>query len=183
MKALQNFKVALTAVSLLWLVHLLNLLVPVDLRFFGLRPRLISGLQGIVFAPFLHHDIVHLIANTGALLMLLTISLSISRKLTILALLIIACLGGGLVWLFALSDAVHIGASGVIFGLIGFLVFLGFFREEWKTLLFSLAVLFLYGGAFFALLTPVAGVSWTGHFFGFLSGVMAAWWMRATKIN
>jgi membrane associated rhomboid family serine protease len=170
----QNIQIALVIVTMLWVVHVLNLVLPVDLRLYGVRPRSIDGLWGILATPFLHGGFGHLLANSGALAILLTVSLSFSRKLTMFAVLIIAVGGGGLVWLFGASNTVHIGASGIIFGLIGFLMFMGVFRREWKAMLFSLAVFFCYGGALFSFFSFEPGISWTGHFFGFGSGVLAA---------
>jgi membrane associated rhomboid family serine protease len=170
----QNIQIALVVVTMLWLVHVLNLFLPIDLRLYGVRPRSIDGLWGILATPFLHGGFGHLLANTGALAILLAVSLSFSRKLTILALLIIVVGGGGLVWLFGTSNTVHIGASGIVFGLIGFLMFIGVFRRQWKALIFSLAVFFCYGGALLSFFRLEPGISWTGHFFGFGSGVLAA---------
>jgi membrane associated rhomboid family serine protease len=181
MKVRQNLQIVLVAVAIVWLVHLLSLVLPIDFRLYGLRPRRLDGLWGIALTPFLHGGFGHLIANTSALFVLLTVSLSLSRKLTIKALLIISLLGGGLVWLFGGSNTVHIGASGIIFGLIGFLMFMGVFRREWIALVFSIAIFFCYGGALLSLLVYVPGISWTGHFFGFLSGVLAAWWTKAER--
>jgi len=172
-----NIQIALGIVAVPWLVHFLNLIIPLDLRIYGLRPRHIDGLRGIAFTPFLHGGFDHLIANTGALLILLVVSLTFSRKLTFTALSIILILGGGLVWLFGAGNTVHIGASGIIFGLIGFLMFLGIFRGELKALIFSTVIFLLYGGALFSLLYYIPGISWTGHFFGFVAGVLAAWWV------
>ncbi|MEJ2170582.1 MAG: rhomboid family intramembrane serine protease [Desulfobacterales bacterium] len=147
----------------------------VDLRLYGLRPRNIDSLPGIIFAPFLHVDIAHLIANTGAFFVLLTVALVYKRKLAIKALLIIIMAGGSLVWLLGNGNAVHIGVSGVIFGLIGFLMSLGVFRREWKALVISAAVLVLYGGVVQSLLIYRSGTSWSGHLFGFMSGILAGW--------
>jgi membrane associated rhomboid family serine protease len=181
MKLSHNIQFALTVIAILWLVYLADLFLPVDLRHYGLRPRQISGLAGIVFAPLLHGSLRHLAANSGALFFLLIISLSFSRKLTLSALLMIAIVGGGLVWLIGGSNTVHIGASGIIFGLIGFLMSLGLFRREWGSLALSLVVFFFYGGALFTAFIPGPGISWSGHVCGFLSGVMAAWWLRKAK--
>ena len=163
------------------MIFLIDFLLPIDLRTYGLRPRSMDGLWGIVLSPFLHSDVRHLAANTGALFILLAVSLSYNRKLTIIALWIIACMGGGLVWVFGKSQTIHIGASGIVFGLIGFLMCIGFFRREWKALIFSLVILFLYGGALFSLLVYKQGISWSGHFFGFLSGVFAAWLTKSKR--
>ena len=84
---------------------------------------------------------------------------------------------------FGTANTIHIGASGLIFGLIGFLLFSGIFRREWTALFVSLAIGFFYGGALLSLLSVVPGISWSGHFFGFLAGVMAAWWTKANKTS
>ena len=177
----KNLKIALAAVAFLWIVYLLNLTIAYDLRLLGLRPRDLNGLLGILMAPLLHLDIKHLVANSGAFFFLIAISMSFSRKLTVKAILIIILVGGGLVWLLGSSESIHIGASGVIFGLIGFLMFLGIFRREWMALVFSALIFVLYGGAIFSLLIYVPGISWAGHIFGFLSGILAAWWTKIEK--
>ena len=181
MKIRQNIQTALAAVAILWLMFFINLALPIDLRLYGLRPRHLDGLAGILLTPFLHVDLRHLTANSGVLFVLMTVSLSFSRKLTFRALWIIVLLGGGLVWLSGNEGTIHIGVSGVIFGLIGFLMCLGLFRRDWKALVISLAIFVLYGGALQMLFIYVPGVSWTGHLFGFLTGVLAAWWMRKAK--
>jgi membrane associated rhomboid family serine protease len=183
MKIGQNLQTASTAAATLWLVHVIDMFLPIDLRLYGLRPRQLDSLPGIVFTPFLHIDLRHLMANSGILMVLLTVSLSFSRKLTLKALWIIVLVGGSLVWLSGKEGTIHIGASGVIFGLIGFLISLGIFRRDWKALIISLAIFLLYGGALQSLLIYVPGISWTGHLFGFISGVLAAWWTRTTRKN
>jgi len=178
MKISQNIQIAFAAIAILWLVFFFNLVLPIDLRIFGILPRHANGLPGILAAPFLHGNIQHLTANTGALFILLAVSLTYSRAQTLKALLVITLLGGGMVWLVGASGTVHIGASGVIFGLIGYLMSLGLFRRDWKAVLMSIAIFLLYGGALSSLLIYVPGISWSGHLFGFLSGVLAAWWVR-----
>jgi membrane associated rhomboid family serine protease len=181
MKVRKNLQIALVAVSIPWLVYLVDLFLPVDLRLYGIRPRNIEGLWGIVFSPFLHANYGHLIANTGALFVLLFVALAFRRNLTLIALLIIAVLGGGLVWVFSDVNTIHIGSSGIIFGLIGFLIFSGVFRREWRALAVSVLICLIYGGALFSLFYYMPGISWTGHFFGFFAGVLAAWWTKAKK--
>lgn len=181
MKISQNLRIAFTAIAILWLVYFTNLLLPIDLRRYGLQPQQLDGLAGIVFTPFLHVDLRHLIANSGILFILLSVSLSFSRKLTFRALWIIVLVGGGLVWVSGREGTIHVGASGVIFGLIGFLMCLGVFRRDWKALVISLVIFLLYGGVLQSLFIYVPGISWTGHLFGFISGILAAWWTRAAK--
>lgn len=181
-KSHRNLETALIVVVILWLVLLADLLLPVDLRQFGIRPREIDGLAGILSAPFLHANPAHLAANSGALFVLMLVSLSYNRRLTFRAMAIIVFLGGFLVWVFGRPHTIHIGASGLIFGLIGFLLLLGFFRREWSALVVSVIIFFLYGGALLSLLIYVPGVSWSGHVFGFFSGVAAAWFARSGKV-
>jgi membrane associated rhomboid family serine protease len=181
MKIGQNIRFAVAAIIILWLVYFLNLILGIDLRMYGIMPRHMVGLWGIPAAPFLHANLQHLTANSGVLFVLLAVSLSYSRAQTLKALLIITLLGGTLVWLFGMGGSIHIGASGIIFGLIGYLMFLGLFRRNWKAVMISIVISLLYGGALYSLLIYVPGISWSGHLFGFISGVLAAWWGRKSN--
>ncbi len=185
MTIVKNIKTAAAFVAVLWLVHIINIILfygtGFDLRNAGLKPHRIEWLWGIIWAPFLHANFYHLFANSSALLVLFSVALSFSRKLAFVAVFITWIMGGGLVWFFGRTGTTHIGASGIIFGLIGFLVFIGIFRREWKALAVSIIIFFFYGGAVSSLLVHVPGVSWSGHFFGFLSGVTAAWLTREKK--
>ncbi len=174
-KFAENLKIVIGVIGLIWVIHFINPIFPMEFRAYGIRPRLMSGLWGIPLAPFLHGDIGHLMANTGALACLLMISLSLSRQLTVMAVVLITLLGGFLVWGCGTYGTNHIGASGVIFGLLGFLLFAGIFRKDFKSLILSIIVFFLYGGILLSLLVPKTGISWAGHFWGFVAGVFAAW--------
>ena len=173
-----NVEIAAICVALLWGVFFLSLVLPFDLRNYGIRPRSLSGLPGLLLAPFLHAGFRHLISNSLALAPLLFFSLEYSRKLTVEAVLSIALIGGGGIWLFGKSHTVHIGASGIIFGLIGALLAIGLFRREFLALVVSLVVASYYGWALSSLFVVLPGVSWTGHFFGFAAGIFAAWLTR-----
>ena len=169
---------AIHVVGIMWLVFLAEILLPFDLRAQGIRPRSMTGLWGILFCPFLHANLTHLAANSVALFVLLVLSLSFSRRLTTVASAFILLIGGGLVWCLGRVNTVHIGASGWIFGLIGFLITAGAVRKEWRALVFSLLVLVLYGGTLHALLHSEPGISWISHAGGFVAGVLSAWWTR-----
>lgn len=179
MKFNQNIRFAIGTIAVLWAVYFINMLLLFDLRRFGLIPRHTAALWGIAAAPFLHVDIQHLFANSGALFVLLVVALSYDRSMALKAIIIIWFIGGGMVWLLGKGGAIHIGASGIIFGLVGFLMCLGLFRRDWRALIISIMITILYGGALYSLLIYIPGISWTGHLFGFLSGVLAAWWMRS----
>ena len=175
----ENADVALAAVGILWLVFLADKILPADLRGLGIRPRQASGALGILFCPFLHASFTHLAANSVALFVLLTLSLSLGRGITLEVVILTAGIGGFLVWLLGQSGTVYIGASGVIFGLIGFLLAFGLFRRAIRPALMSLMVFALYGGSLLTLFRNQPGVSWLAHAGGFIAGVMSAWWMRA----
>ncbi len=181
MKIADNVEIAVICVASLWVIYFLGLFLPLDLQSHGIRPRSISGLQGLIFAPFLHAGLRHLISNTLALGPLLFIALTFSRKSTFKAVTLIALLGGGATWVFGSGNTVHIGASGIIFGLIGYLLAIGLFRGELTALVVSIIVAFYYGWALFSLFVILPGISWTGHFFGFAAGIFAAWFIRKDK--
>ncbi|MCY7390521.1 MAG: rhomboid family intramembrane serine protease [Leptolyngbyaceae cyanobacterium CAN_BIN12] len=140
---------------------------------FGIIPRNLIGLRGILFAPFLHANLAHLIGNTipfvtlGWLIMLREVS-------DFFVVSVISALVGGLgTWLFG-SPGIHIGASGVIFGYLGYLLSRGYFERKPLSIAMSLFVLVLYGSLIWGLLPFQYGISWEGHLFGFLGGVVSA---------
>ena len=161
-------------VAAIWIVFLADLLLPLEQL--GLIPRTVRGLPGIAASPFLHADFSHVISNTVpllALLMLLAGSRSDSRAVVISIVLV----SGGLLWLFG-REAIHIGASGLVFGLITFLLVSGVLERRWPALLTALLVGLLYGGTLFTGILPFQrGVSWDGHLFGALAGIAMAWWL------
>ncbi len=183
MRLRENLEIVTACVGFLWLVYFIDLFLPLDLRSYGIRPRSIEGLWGLIASPFLHSDFNHLFSNSIALAPLLSIALLYSRKLAFEAAFLSALIGGGFVWLFGAENTVHIGASGVIFGLIGYLLALGLFRRQLTAFVVSLIVFFYYGWTLLSLLVVMPGISWSGHFFGFLSGVLIAWMTRERAVS
>ena len=160
--------------GIIWLVFLLDQFLP--LESYGLRPRNIFGLTGVAAMTFLHGSLGHIMSNTVPLITLL-ILLASSRANSVLIVILITILGGLLLWLFGFSGRIHIGASLLVFGLIGFLITSGlFFERKFVSLLISAFVLFSYGGSLVIGVLPVQqGVSWEGHLYGFVSGVVVAY--------
>lgn len=166
--------VVLRFLGLFWAVELINFLLGWRLDAFGIRPRQLSSLPDILFAPFLHDGFAHLLANTVpfALFGFLTTR---RRKADFYVVFAAGTLLGGLgTWLFG-RDAVHLGASGVIFAFLGFLMGRGLFEQGFGAVVLSVVVTVLWGGMLWQI-TPFvgAGISWEGHLFGFLSGVWVA---------
>ena len=162
-------------VGVLWIVFLLDLLIPVDFNDLGLDPRRLTGLVGIVTMPFLHADFRHLMSNSVPLLILLTL-LAGSRAKSWEIVGETLFLGGALLWLFGRS-ANHIGASGLVFGLIAFLIVSGLLEKRLLPLMVSLIVGFFYGGTLFWGVLPTVGaaVSWDGHLCGAVAGTLVAY--------
>ncbi|MEA2042012.1 MAG: rhomboid family intramembrane serine protease [Bacteroidota bacterium] len=175
----KDIKPALVIILLIWLVFLISIIVPsIELRSMGIRPRTIDGLWGILFTPFLHGSWSHIISNTIPLLILLPILFTVYKSVKYRTLLISLLLGGLLVWLLAGSNSNHIGASGIVFALIGFVITAGIIKLNFLSILIAAGVVVLYGGATLKGFVPEEGISWQGHLFGAMSGVFSAWVLR-----
>ena len=178
----QEGKTLLTVVGIFWIIEIIDsVFFQGNLDRLGIQPRNLVGLRGIIFAPFLHGGFGHLIANTIPFITLgwLTMIQEISDfyVVSILA----AIIGGIGVWLFAGAGSIHIGASILIYGYLGFLLFRGFFQKNLPSILVSVIVFFLYGGLIFGVLPSQMGVSWQGHLFGFIGGIIAAFAIAKEK--
>lgn len=141
---------------------------------YGIRPRTLIGLRNIAFAPLLHAGFGHLLANTLPFLVLgwfVTLhGLRAFWRVTLVA----ALVSGAAIWLFAGSRSVHLGLSGVIFGYLGYLLARGYRERSLLALVLALLALIFYGGMLWGLVSWQPGVSWLGHLFGFIGGILAA---------
>lgn len=148
---------------------------------FGIRPRQVEGLWGILFAPFLHGSPQHLLANTVPLLLLgWLVMLRDGRHF--LPVTLLAMLGAGLTaWTLGAPGSVHIGASGVVFGYLGFLILAGWFARSAGAIALSIVVTLLWGGLVFGVLPGQPGISWQAHLGGFVGGVLAARWLAPRR--
>lgn len=166
----QELTGVLSFIGFIWVVFLLEFVVPFDLLSFGVTPRTARGLIGIPVSPFLHANLEHIVSNTLPLFVLLTL-LAGSRARSWEVVTEIILLSGLLLWACG-RPATHIGASGLIFGLIAFLIVSGWLERRFVAILISIAVTFLYGGALLSGVIPRLGshVSWDGHLFGAVAG-------------
>ena len=141
----------------------------------GIIPRTEGGLDGVLWAPLLHGGWDHLVANTLPFLLFgfLAMAAGIGRFVAVTA--IIWIVGGLGVWLFAPPGASHIGASGVIFGWLAFLLVRGFVARSLKQIGLAAVLFSFWGGLLWGVLPGQPGISWQGHLFGALAGVLAAW--------
>ncbi len=170
-----HIKVLLGILVVLWLVTLLDYLIPaVDFTQYGIIPRKVSGLWGILTAPFLHADWQHLLANTLPLVILGWLTMLRGMKVFVVVVLICWIVSGLGVWALG-GEYTHVGASGIIFGLFGYLLLRAYFERSLTSLLIACAVGFGYGGMVWGLLPLEKHISWLGHIFGFAGGALAAW--------
>ncbi|HEX9984001.1 MAG TPA: rhomboid family intramembrane serine protease [Thermoanaerobaculia bacterium] len=159
-------------IALMWVVHFLRVVLPGSVVY-GIIPRTAEGLAGIVMAPFLHMNLQHLWSNTIPLAILGAVVLlrGSNQFLSIFAM--TALFSGFGTWIFG-SRGMHIGASGVVFGLAGFLIFRGLFERTFAALVIAIVIAVAYWQMILIGLVPQEGIGWAGHFFGFVGGAVAA---------
>lgn len=164
-------------VALLWISEIIDTVLRGGLDGYGIRPRSEEGLWGIAMAPLLHGGFGHLQANTGPLLVLgfLVAIVSVGRWLAVMA--VVWLVSGIGVWLVAPPASVTIGASGLVFGLLTYLLVAGFLERKPGRILVGVVVFLVYGTILLGVLPGQPGVSWQGHLFGAVGGVLAAWWL------
>jgi len=169
------------ALAFMWAVFLATALSGGELLSLGVIPRTTIGLRGILFAPFLHGSLAHIIANSipffvlGWLVML-------RDSGHFLPVTLFAIVGSGVAaWLLGAPGSVHIGASGVVFGYLGFLILSGWYARSVASILLSLLVTVLWGGMVIGVMPGQAGISWQAHLGGFLGGVLAARMFRLRR--
>jgi membrane associated rhomboid family serine protease len=178
-----RMKLLVGAVALMWAVFLATALSGGELLSLGVIPRTMIGLRGILFAPFLHGSLAHIIANSipffvlGWLVML-------RDSGHFLPVTVFAMVGSGVAaWLLGAPGSVHIGASGVIFGYLGFLILGGWYARSLASILLSLLVIALWGGMVIGVMPGQPGISWQAHLGGFIGGVLAARMFRLRRQN
>ena len=170
-----QFNIIGTCLLIFWGIEIVNQLFFGDrLDYFGIIPRNIIGLRGIILSPFLHADFMHLLANTVPFAILGWFVMLQETSDFFLVTLLSALFSGVGVWLFAQPNSITVGASGVIFGYLGFLMFRGIFQRNIPSIALSLIVFFLYGGMIWGVLPSNPHVSWLAHLFGFIGGVWTA---------
>ena len=171
---IHKIRFPLFALISLWMVKIVEVVSGVRLYFLGIYPREWSGLPGIFTSPFIHSSWGHLASNSMPLLVLMAIMVIFYKKVFANSIISIMLGEGIMVWLFA-RPSYHIGASGVVYGLIAFVFWTGIFKKNAKSVVLSLIVLTLYAGSVESVF-PDAGknISWESHLFGALVGLVVA---------
>jgi membrane associated rhomboid family serine protease len=172
---------ALAFVALIWVIQLSNWGLELDLERFGVRPRQLTGLPGILLAPLVHAGFTHLIANSLPLVVLGTTILHLYPK-SALRVLPAVYLGPGVaVWLFGRSS-IHVGASGLVYGLFSYILVAGIIRRDRRAIAASLLVCFMYGALVWGVLPIKPAFSWETHLAAALIGVVLAIMLRRLDI-
>ena len=170
-------------VVVIWLVKFYEIIFHYDLTFLGLAPLKTSGLIGIITSPFLHENFAHLFANSFPFFILASLLFYFYREIAWRILVLIWLMTGLWVWVFARGEYVHIGISGIVYGLASFLFCSGILRRDSRLLAVTLLVTFIYGGivwGIFPQLFPTKNISWESHLMGLLSGaILAVYYRRA----
>ena len=167
------------SVLVIWTVYWYEIRFQVNLNQYGIYPRSVKGLKGIVFSPFLHGSVDHLYNNSIPLAMLTAALVYFYRKIAFKVLLFGVLLSGSITWLIA-RPSYHIGASGLIYVLATFIFFKGIFSKYYRLVALSLIVVFIYGGLLWYIFPLKEGISWEGHLGGFITGLVLAITLRAT---
>ncbi len=172
---LKEFKVLIVSITIFWVIEILDKFVfNNSLDSYGIQPHSLVGLRGILFAPFLHGGFAHLIANTIPFLTLGWLTMIQETSDFYIASIVSALVGGLGVWLFAAPNSVHIGASILIYGYLGFLLLRGYFQKNFPSIALSIFVAVVYGSFIWGVFPSDVRVSWQGHLFGFIGGAIAA---------
>lgn len=173
-----NLHYVLITIGVLWIIQCINFMLHYRLNIFGILPRTLTGLPGVLLAPLLHGSFGHLLFNSLPLFLLMNLALLAGTSEFIIVTLLITTLSGLCVWLLG-RKALHVGASGLIMGYAGYLITNAILQPSIITVLLII-FFFYYFGALFASLMPTEGTSWESHLFGLLAGLVVSYFNLAT---
>ena len=165
------FRIPLVIVFTMWFVYWIEIHYGFNFTRYGINPRKITGLKGVVFSPFIHGSTSHLFNNSVPVFVFLSMLFYFYKEISLKILLYGTILTGCLTWLIG-SEGYHIGMSGVVYLLFSFIFFSGVFRRHFRLISVSLVVIFLYGSMFWYVFPIEKGMSWEGHLSGLLVGFL-----------
>jgi membrane associated rhomboid family serine protease len=160
-------------VALIWVIEFINFFLGHRLSSWGILPRTLTGLKGIPLSPFLHSSIMHALFNTIPFAVLGGFVMLHGKQVFFETSIIIIFAGGTALWLFGRSSC-HVGASGLVFGYFGYLVLRAWYERSLKSFVIAFFTVSLYGGILWGLMPTFSRISWEGHLFGMLAGILAA---------
>jgi len=178
-KVVSSIAISFLFIFVLLLIRVFETYTGFDLTRFGIYPRKASGLIGVLTSPLIHADFSHLVSNSITLFVLMFILFYSYRKSALRVFLIVYVFSGLTVWLLA-RPAYHIGASGIVYGLLSYLFFIGVLRKDTRSIALSLLITFLYGGLVWGVLPIDPDVSFESHLLGAIAGAVCAIIFRRT---
>ncbi len=173
----QAIKYPLFFVFLMWSLHIIKVLGGFHWNIYGIHPREADGLIGILMSPLLHSGFKHLMSNTIPLFLMFTLISLFYSKVAKVSFIAIYLLTGISVWFFG-RHVYHIGASGVVYGLISFVFWSGIFRKNFKSVILTIIIIFLYSGYIAGVFPGQEGISWESHLLGAIVGMLVAFIVR-----
>lgn len=174
-KAWKIFWFPISFVGFLWVIHIFHVASGIDLTTLGVFPRRIEGLPAILTAPLIHGGWEHLFYNSISFLILSSILFWFYPKIAYKSFVLIYLMSGLGVWIFAAPYTYHIGASGIVYGMVSLVFWTGVFRRNIKSIVLALIVLVLYAGYFGGIVPGKVGISWESHLLGAVAGIFLAW--------
>lgn len=175
---IRRFGVPIGFVGFIWVIHILQAITGLDLTRLGVSPQHIEGLPGILTAPLIHGSWEHLFYNSVSFLMLGAVLFWFYPRIALKSLVWLYLLSGLGIWIFGQSNSFHIGASGVVYGMVSLVFWNGIFRRNVKSIVLALIVLVMYAGFFEGIVPGKEGISWEGHLLGGVAGILLAWVYR-----
>ena len=171
----ENAVLALTVLSVLWGIQIINSLMKYRLNILGLHPRKIRGIPGIIFSPFLHGSFTHIFFNSIPFFVLLDFMLINGTRITISTTVFIILISGCALWLFGRKGN-HVGASGLIMGYLAYLLVEAYEHPSIKSTMIGIVCIYYFGSLLLSIFPKEERTSWEGHLFGFIAGLLAVFW-------
>ncbi|HUR29932.1 MAG TPA: rhomboid family intramembrane serine protease [Saprospiraceae bacterium] len=165
-------------VGFIWIIHLLQVILGISFIRLGVFPRAIEGLPGILTSPLIHGSWEHLFYNSISFLILGAIIFWFYPKIALRSFIFLYLLSGLGVWFFAQPNSYHIGASGLVYGMVSLVFWNGIFRRNLKATVLALIILVLYAGYFGGIVPGKEGISWESHLLGAIAGILLAWYYK-----
>ena len=173
-RIIDSLSIPLQFILLIWAIHFFQIITGLDFGRYGIFPRELFGLRGILFSPLIHSDLRHLLSNSAPIFVLSVMIVYFYPRVANRSMIMIYLLTGLSVWLLG-RRVFHIGASGVVYGLVSFVFWMGIFRRSLKSIILALIVTILYSGYFLGILPNQEGISWESHLLGGIVGIFVAY--------
>ena len=176
-KNLKSLKFSVIILIIIWSVKIFEIVFDYDFTEYGVLPRKLNGLIGILFSPLIHSDVNHLLSNSLPVIILCLLIFNFYSQIAKKIFIYLYFISG--LWLWCIGrESFHIGASGLIYAMASFLFFSGILRKNSQLSAVALLVIFIYGGLFWGLFPIHKNVSWEGHLTGFIAGILVSFIFR-----